>query len=37
LRFDGPNKIRFTGQFAEPEQRFDAAQRQLAALAKCAA
>jgi transcription-repair coupling factor (superfamily II helicase) len=37
LRFDGPNKVRFPGNFREPEARFDAAQAQVAALAKCAA
>jgi transcription-repair coupling factor (superfamily II helicase) len=37
LRFDGPNKIRFPGNFREPEARFEAAQAQVAALAKCLA
>jgi transcription-repair coupling factor (superfamily II helicase) len=35
LRFDGPTKLRFTGEFGEPEERFAAAQRQLDALARC--
>jgi transcription-repair coupling factor (superfamily II helicase) len=35
LRFDGPSKVRFTGSFREPEERFQAAQKQLDALAKC--
>jgi transcription-repair coupling factor (superfamily II helicase) len=35
LRFDGPSKIRFTGQLREPEERFAAAQAQVDALAKC--
>jgi hypothetical protein len=37
LRFDGPNKVRFPGNFREPEARFEAAQAQVAALAMCAA
>ena len=37
LRFDGPNKVRFPGNFREPEARFEAAQSQVAALVKCAA
>jgi transcription-repair coupling factor (superfamily II helicase) len=37
LRFDGPSKIRFAGQFREPEERFAAAQAQVDALAKCVA
>jgi transcription-repair coupling factor (superfamily II helicase) len=37
LRFDGPNKIRFPGQFRESEARFEAAQAQVMALAKCVA
>jgi transcription-repair coupling factor (superfamily II helicase) len=36
MRFDGPSKLRFTGQHAEPEQRFDAAARLLEGLARCA-
>jgi transcription-repair coupling factor (superfamily II helicase) len=35
LRFDGPNKVRFSGSFAEPEERFVATQAQLDALGKC--
>jgi len=35
LRFDGPSKIRFTGQFREPDERFAAAQSQVDSLAKC--
>jgi transcription-repair coupling factor (superfamily II helicase) len=35
LRFDGPSKLRFSGQHAEPEHRFDAARRLLASLADC--
>ncbi len=35
LRFDGPSKLRFTGAFREPDERFAAAQKQLDALAKC--
>jgi transcription-repair coupling factor (superfamily II helicase) len=37
LRFDGPSKIRFPGNFREPEARFEAAQAQVTALAKCVA
>jgi transcription-repair coupling factor (superfamily II helicase) len=36
LRFDGPNKIRYSGAFPEPEDRFAAAERHLAALQACA-
>ena len=35
MRFDGPSKLRFTGQHDEPEQRFDAADRMLGGLARC--
>jgi transcription-repair coupling factor (superfamily II helicase) len=35
MRFDGPKKIRFTGKWDEPEQRFDAAQRMLDDLTRC--
>jgi transcription-repair coupling factor (superfamily II helicase) len=35
LRFDGPQKLRFSGQHGEEEQRFDAASRLLASLATC--
>ncbi len=35
MRFDGPSKLRFSGQHDEPEQRFDAAARLLGALGKC--
>jgi transcription-repair coupling factor (superfamily II helicase) len=35
MRFDGPSRLRFTGQHAEPEQRFDAADRLLGGLAHC--
>jgi transcription-repair coupling factor (superfamily II helicase) len=35
LRFDGPSKLRFSGSFREPEERFAAAQAQLETLAKC--
>jgi transcription-repair coupling factor (superfamily II helicase) len=35
LRFDGPSKLRFTGQHDEPEKRFDAADRMLGTLARC--
>jgi transcription-repair coupling factor (superfamily II helicase) len=35
LRFDGPDKLRFSGDFEEPDDRFAAAQAQLAALARC--
>jgi len=35
MRFDGPSKLRFTGQHEEPEQRFEAAGRLLDALARC--
>jgi transcription-repair coupling factor (superfamily II helicase) len=35
MRFDGPSKLRFTGQHDEPEQRFDAADRLLGGLARC--
>jgi transcription-repair coupling factor (superfamily II helicase) len=37
LRFDGPNKVRFSGDFAEPEEKFVVAQAQLDALGKCVA
>ncbi len=36
MRFDGPRKLRFTGQHGEAEHRYDAAGRLLAALAGCA-
>ena len=36
LRFDGPSKLRFSGAFGEPEERFRAAQQQLEALSRCA-
>jgi transcription-repair coupling factor (superfamily II helicase) len=36
MRFDGPRKLRFSGQHGEEEQRFDAAARLLASLAACA-
>ena len=32
LRFDGPKKVRFSGNFAEPEEKFVVAQAQLDAL-----
>ena len=35
MRFDGPKKLRFTGKFEEPEQRFAAAQRLLEDLGRC--
>jgi transcription-repair coupling factor (superfamily II helicase) len=35
LRFDGPSRIRFSGDFQQPEARFAAAQAQIAALGKC--
>jgi len=35
MRFDGPSKLRFTGQHDGPEQRFDAADRLLGGLARC--
>ena len=34
LRFDGPSRLRFSGDFAEPEERFRTARKQLDALAK---
>jgi transcription-repair coupling factor (superfamily II helicase) len=37
LRFDGPSKLRFSGDFQDPEQRFAAAQAQVLALEKCVA
>jgi len=37
LRFDGPNKVRFGGSFAGPEERFAAAHAQIDALGKCVA
>jgi hypothetical protein len=37
MRFDGPNRLRFTGQHGEPEERFQAASRLLAALESCLA
>jgi len=36
MRFDGPSKLRFTGQHAEPEDRFEAAGKLLDALDRCA-
>jgi transcription-repair coupling factor (superfamily II helicase) len=35
LRFDGPKKIRASGQWEDPEQRFAAAQKLLDELARC--
>jgi len=35
MRFDGPKKVRFTGKWDDPEERFAAAQRMLADLARC--
>jgi transcription-repair coupling factor (superfamily II helicase) len=35
LRFDGPKKIRASGRWEEPEQRFAAAQKLLDELARC--
>jgi transcription-repair coupling factor (superfamily II helicase) len=35
MRFDGPSKLRFSGQHEEPEHRFDAAGRLLASLSDC--
>jgi hypothetical protein len=35
MRFDGPSKLRFTGQHDEPKQRFDAADRMLGGLSRC--
>ena len=35
LRFDGPRKLRFTGRYEEPEERFGAAQRILDQLQQC--
>ena len=35
LRFDGPSKLRFSGDFGAAEERFRAAQMQLEALDKC--
>jgi len=35
MRFDGPSKLRFSGQHDEPEQRFDAAEQLLGGLARC--
>ena len=35
MRFDGPSKLRFTGQHDEPEQRFEAAGKLLEALERC--
>jgi transcription-repair coupling factor (superfamily II helicase) len=35
MRFDGPSKLRFTGQHDDAEQRFDAADRMLGGLARC--
>jgi transcription-repair coupling factor (superfamily II helicase) len=37
MRFDGPNRLRFTGQHGEPEERFQAASRLLAVLESCLA
>jgi transcription-repair coupling factor (superfamily II helicase) len=35
MRFDGPKKIRFTGRWEEPEDRFTAAQKLLDDLGRC--
>ena len=35
LRFDGPNKLRWSAEHAEPESRFEAARTRLDALAGC--
>ena len=35
LRFDGPDKVRFSGSFEDEEQRFAAAAARLEALAGC--
>jgi transcription-repair coupling factor (superfamily II helicase) len=35
MRFDGPSKLRFSGQYTKPEDRFDAARRLLASLEDC--
>jgi transcription-repair coupling factor (superfamily II helicase) len=35
MRFDGPKKVRFTGAWKEPEERFAAAQQLLDGLANC--
>jgi transcription-repair coupling factor (superfamily II helicase) len=35
MRFDGPKKIRFTGAWEDPEDRFGAAQKLLDSLAGC--
>jgi transcription-repair coupling factor (superfamily II helicase) len=35
LRFDGPSRLRFTGRYEEPEERFAAAQRVLDQLQEC--
>jgi hypothetical protein len=36
MRFDGPSRLRFTGQHEAPEPRFEAAERILGALGRCA-
>jgi transcription-repair coupling factor (superfamily II helicase) len=36
MRFDGPNKLRFSGRHEQPEERFAAAQTLLVQLGKCA-
>jgi transcription-repair coupling factor (superfamily II helicase) len=35
MRFDGPKKIRFSGQWEQPEARFAAAQKMLESLEQC--
>jgi transcription-repair coupling factor (superfamily II helicase) len=35
MRFDGPKKIRVTGSWEKPEERFNAAQRLLDDLTRC--
>jgi len=35
MRFDGPSKLRFAGQHAEAEERFEAATRLLESLGRC--
>jgi transcription-repair coupling factor (superfamily II helicase) len=35
MRFDGPKKIRFTGKWEDPEERFTAAQKLLDDLSRC--
>jgi hypothetical protein len=36
MRFDGPRKLRFTGNFPTEDERFGAAEQMVAMLSSCA-